>query len=38
MTSETFITELNYEQVDVLTKNDSLFFVDGEEHTYFIGD
>ena len=31
----TFITELNYEQVDVLTKNDSLFFVDGEEHTYF---
>ena len=34
---KTFITELNFKQVDVfaLAKNDELFIVDGVEHTYF---
>ena len=35
MRETTFITELNYKQVDILSKDESLFMVDGEEHTYF---
>ena len=35
MEDKTFKTELNYEQVDVFAKDETLFVVDGEEHTYF---
>ncbi len=35
MQEKTFITELNYKQVDIFAKDESLFIVDGEEHTYF---
>lgn len=33
--NKSFVTELNYKQVDILSKDESLFYVDGEEHTYF---
>ncbi len=35
MTDKTFISELNFKQVDVFSKDEKLFYVDGEEHTYF---
>ena len=35
MRETTFITDLNYKQVDVITKDETLFIVDAEEHTYF---
>ena len=35
MTDKTFISELNFKQVDVFSKDETLFIVDGEEHTYF---
>ena len=35
MTDKTFISSLNYKQVDVFSKDESLFIVDGEEHFYF---
>ena len=35
MRETTFITELNYKQVDIFSKDETLFIVDGEEHTYF---
>ena len=35
MRETTFITKLNYKQVDILSKDESLFIVDGEEHNYF---
>ena len=30
-----FKSELNFKQVDVISKDETLFIVDGEEHTYF---
>ena len=35
MQDKTFISELNFKQVDVFSKDEKLFYVDGEEHTYF---
>ena len=35
MTNKTFITELNFKQVDIFSKDETIFIVDGEEHTYF---
>ena len=35
MRETTFISDLNFEQVDVISKDETLFIVDGEEHTYF---
>ena len=35
MRETTFITDLNFKQVDVFSKDETLFIVDGEEHTYF---
>ena len=35
MNDKTFKTELNFEQVDVIAKDETLFIVDGVEHTYF---
>ena len=35
MNDKTFKSELNFEQVDVFSKDETLFIVDGEEHTYF---
>ena len=32
---KTFKSELNFKQVDVISKDETLFIVDGEEHTYF---
>ena len=35
MTDKTFISSLNYKQVDVFSKDETIFIVDGEEHFYF---
>jgi len=35
MNDKTFKSELNFKQVDVISKDETLFIVDGEEHTYF---
>ena len=35
MSDKTFKSELNFKQVDVISKDETLFIVDGEEHTYF---
>ena len=35
MSDKTFKSELNYKQVDVFAKDETLFIVDGVEHTYF---
>ena len=38
MRETTFITELNFQQVDIFVsddKHEEIFYVDGEEHTYF---
>ena len=38
MRESIFITELNYKQVDIFVsddKHEEIFYVDGEEHTYF---
>ena len=35
MNDKTFKSELNFKQVDVISKDETLFIVDGEEHNYF---
>tara|TARA_R100000808_G_scaffold20959_1_gene45314 strand:- start:406 stop:822 length:417 start_codon:yes stop_codon:yes gene_type:complete len=35
MTDKTFISSLNYKQVDIFSKDETIFIVDGEEHFYF---